>query len=228
MYRNSLLDKLNRKIGRYALKNLMTIIVAGTAIVWLLDMFVYQRTGVLVSGWLYFNKTAILRGQVWRLITFVFVPEQYNLLYLALSLYFYWVIGSALEREWGAFRFDAYYFCGMICAIISGFITGYATVYYLHLSLFLAFAIMYPNYTVLLFFAFPIKMKWLAFIDLALLLLTAIFSSWIERIALVVALLNIALFFWWIPFDKLRAVHRRKKWQRANRRDNNDNYPFDL
>ena len=65
MYRNSLLDKLNRKIGRYALKNLMTIIVAGTAIVWLLDMFVYQRTGVLVSGWLYFNKTAILRGQVW-------------------------------------------------------------------------------------------------------------------------------------------------------------------
>ena len=228
MYRNSLLDKLNRKIGRYAIRNLMTIIVAGTAIVWLLDMFVYQRTGVLVSNWLYFNKYAVLHGQVWRVVTFVFVPEQYNLLYLALSLYFYWVIGSALEREWGAFRFDAYYFCGMICAIISGFITGYATVYYLHLSLFLAFAIMYPNYTVLLFFAFPIKMKWLAFIDLALLVLTAIFSSWIQRIALVVALFNIALFFWWIPFDKLRAVHRRKKWQRANRRDRNDNYPFDL
>ena len=111
MYRNSLLDKLDRKIGRYALRNLMTIIVIGTAIVWLLEMVVYQRTGVLISYWLYFDKDAILHGQVWRVITFVFVPEEYNIFYLALSLYFYWLIGNSLENEWGSFRFDIFYLC---------------------------------------------------------------------------------------------------------------------
>ena len=227
MYRNSLLDKLDRKIGRYALRNLMTIIVAGTAIVWLLDMLVYYRTGVLVSSWLYFNKYAILEGQIWRVITFVFVPQEYSIFYLALSLYFYWIIGNALENEWGSFRFDIFYLCGVVGAIISGFITGYATTYYLNLSLFLAFAILYPSYRVLLFFFLPIQVKWLALFDLALLALTAYFSTAIERIALLVALINLALFFWRIPFDKLRTANRRRKWKRASRRNNGDD-PFDL
>ncbi|MBE7068082.1 MAG: rhomboid family intramembrane serine protease [Clostridiales bacterium] len=227
MYRNSLLDKLDRKIGRYALRNLMTIIVIGTAIVWLLDMVVFQRTGVLISNWLYFDKYAILEGQVWRVLTFVFVPEEYNMFYFALSLYFYWLIGNALENEWGSFRFDIFYLCGVLGAIGSGFITGYATNYYLNLSLFLAFAILYPDYRVLLFFFIPVKVKWLALVDVVLLAVTAIFVGWIERIALFVALFNIALFFWRIPFDKIRASHRRRKWKRETQRKDNDD-PFDL
>ena len=109
MYGNSLLDKLNRKFGRYALKNLMTIIVFGTALVWLMDVALSQRAGVTLSSYLYFNKGLILRGQVWRVLTFVFVPTQYNLFFLAISLYFYWLIGNALERQWGAFKFNVYY-----------------------------------------------------------------------------------------------------------------------
>ena len=229
MYGNSLLDKLERKMGRYALRNLMTIIVAVTAAVWLLETFVYGRTGVSIYYWLYFDKELILQGQVWRVITFVFIAEEYNILYLALSLYFYWLIGNSLENEWGSFRFDIFYLCGVLGAVASGFITGYATNYYLNLSLFLAFAILYPDFRVLVFYILPIKVKWLAIVDLALLVILAIFSTWIERIALIVALLNIALFFWRIPFDKLRARHRRKKWQKADKRPkNNDDYPFDL
>lgn len=229
MYGNSLLDKLERKMGRFALRNLMTIIVAITAVVWLLEMMVYYRTGVSIYYWLYFDKELILQGQVWRVITFVFIAEQYNILYLALSLYFYWLIGNSLENEWGSFRFNIFYFCGVLGAVASGFITGYATNYYLNLSLFLAFAILYPDFRVLVFYILPIKVKWLAIVDLVLLVVLAIFSTWIERIALIVALLNIALFFWRIPFDKLRARHRRKKWQKAAKRPkNNDDYPFDL
>ncbi|MBO7297832.1 MAG: rhomboid family intramembrane serine protease [Clostridia bacterium] len=229
MYGNSLLDKLERKIGRFALRNLMTVIVAVTAVVWLLEMVVYGRTGFSIYYWLYFDKALILQGQVWRVVTFVFIAEQYNILYLALSLYFYWLIGNSLENEWGSFRFNIFYLCGVLGAVASGFITEYATNYYLNLSLFLAFAILYPDFSVLLFYILPIKVKWLAIVDLVLLVVLAIFSSWIERIALIVALLNIALFFWRIPFDKLRARHRRKKWQKAVRRPkNNDDYPFDL
>lgn len=214
MYGNSLLDKLDRKFGRYALKNLMTIIVFGTALVWLMDVALSPRTGITLSAYLYFNKTLILRGQVWRVLTFVFVPQEYNIFFLAVSLYFYWLIGGTLEREWGSFKFDVYYLCGTLFSIVSGFLTGYATNYYLNLSLFLAFAILYPNFQVLLFFFIPIKMKWLAFLDLAFLAVDMIFGGWIIRIAILVSLLNIPLFFWRNVYEAIKRRRRRKKWER--------------
>ncbi len=230
MYGNSFLDKLDRKFGRYALKNLMTVIVIGTGIVWLLSMLVYSRTGVNIAAWLYFDKAAILKGEVWRVISFVFVPETYNPFTFALSLYFYWLIGNSLENTWGSFKFDLFYLCGVLGAIVSGFITGYATVDYLHLSLFLAFALLYPDHQLLLFFFLPIKVKWLAFIDLIGLVLLFIFSPWVERIALLVALFNVALFFFATWLRSFRVWNRRRKWKKdATPPKNKDNdYPFDL
>lgn len=230
MYGNSLLDKLDRKFGRYALKNLMTVIVVGTAIVWLLDTLVYSRTGVSIEAWLYFDRAAILSGEIWRVVLFVFVPDTYSPFVLILSLYFYWLIGNSLENEWGSLKFDLFYLCGVLGAIVSGFITGYATVYYLHLSLFLAFALLYPDYRVLLFYFLPIKVKWLALIDVVGLALLFIFSVWAERLALLFALLNVALFFWSICFHSFRAYRRRRKWKKdATPPKNRDNdYPFEL
>lgn len=214
MYGNSLLDKLDRKIGRYALRNLMTIIVAGTALVWLFDFVFAQKAGVYLSYYLYFDKALILKGQVWRLITFVFIPQEYNIFFLVVSLYFYWLIGSSLEREWGSFKFDVYYLVGTLGSIASGFITGYASNSYLHLSLFLAFAILYPDHKVLLFFFIPVKMKWLAIFDAVLLVLELILGTWALRIALLISLLNIPLFFWRNVVDAIRRRHRRRKWQK--------------
>ncbi len=225
--REPLLDKLDRKMGRYALKNLMTIIVIGTAAVWLLDILVGMRTGYWISYYLHFDKALILQGQVWRLITFVFVPDTTSVFFLAVSLYFYWLIGNTLESEWGAFKFNIFYLFGVLGAIVSGFITGYTTNYYLNLSLFLAFAILYPNYRILLFFFIPIKMKWLAIIDLIGIVALFIFEGWAGRIAIVFALGNIVLFFWKIPFNKIKQARRRRKWKKEAKRDTDD-YPFDL
>ena len=146
MYKEPLLHKLTRKFGRYAPRNLMTIIIIGTGMVWLLDWLVYLRSDISIIPWLWFDKELILQGEVWRLVTFIFVPEESDLLYLAVYLYFYWLIGDSLETEWGAFRFDLFYFLGIIGAIASGMFTGFATNYYVHLSLFLAFAILNPEY----------------------------------------------------------------------------------
>ena len=66
---------------------------------------------------------AVLHGQVWRLITFIFIPPNSNILFILFSLYFYWLIGSALENQWGEFRYNIYYLCGMICTVIAGMIT---------------------------------------------------------------------------------------------------------
>ena len=175
--REPLLDKLDRKIGRFALRHLMTIIVIGTAIVWLVDYIVWLRSGINISDYIRFDKNAILRGQVWRLVTFIFDFTGESPFTLLLSLYFYWFVGSSLERQWGSFKFDVFYFCGVLGTIGGGFIAETATVYYLNLSLFLAFALLYPNHMVLLFFFIPIKMKWLALIDLVGLTLLFVFNN---------------------------------------------------
>lgn len=220
MYGNTLLDRLDRKFGRYAIRNLMTIIVFGTVFVWLFNSIVYMRTGVWLEAYLYFDKQAILQGQVWRVLTFIFVPSTDNMLFLAISLYFYWLIGNSLENEWGSFKFDVFYLCGVLGSIVFGLITGFATAEYLNMSLFLAFAILYPNYQVLVFFFIPIKMKWLALIDLVGLILLFVLVGWPGKIALLVAFVNIALFFWRGLYYRIKNAFRRRKWKRQTRKPN--------
>ncbi len=213
--REPLLDKLDRKMGRFAPKHLMMVFVIGTAVVWVVNYIVYLMTGLTVYSYIDFNKDAIFSGEVWRIVTFLFVSVESHPLFLVISLYFYWLLGNALERAWGAFKFDLFYLCGVLGAIGSGLITGFATVYYLNLSLFLAFAILYPNYQVLLFFFLPIKMKWIAIVDVAFIVLSLIFNDWAGRIAIFVALANVVLFVAGNLIRSFAAWRRRRKWQKA-------------
>ncbi len=207
------LNRLNRRFGRYAIRNLMTYLVAGMAVVYLMDMLVYPATRFSLSSYLAFDRAAIMRGQVWRLITFVLLPSGSSPLFLLLTLYFYWLIGSTLERQWGAFRFNAYYLCGVVGAIAAGFITGSVSNYYLNLSLFLAFAMLYPDYEILVFFFLPVKMKYLALLDALGLLLMFVTGGAATRVALVFALLNVVLFFGGNLVDQIKAAYRRYKWK---------------
>ena len=149
----------------------MTILVVGTALVYLMDLF----SGGMFSAMLDFYPAAILRGQVWRLVTFLFIPLSYRPITLLLSLYFYWWIGKSLEREWGTTKFTVFYACGVLFNIIFGFLAGSTSVTYLNLSLFFAFASLYPDLQVLLIFI-PVKVKWLAWIDAAFFALTILFN----------------------------------------------------
>ena len=136
MYDQTFLDKMNRKFGRFAIRNLMLIIVCGMATVFLLDFYLTTAKGISFSSFLMFDRAAILQGQVWRILTFIFIPPDSSIVFIVFSLYFYWLIGSALENQWGAFRFNVFYLCGMLGTIIVGFITGYALnnyLYFLHL-----------------------------------------------------------------------------------------------
>ena len=114
---------LARKFGKYAIFYLMMYIVAFMAAVFVLDMLM----PVNLTAYLVFNKAAILRIQLWRLVTFLFLSPDSSIVWILFSLCFYWMIGSALENQWGSFRFNMYYLFGMLGSIISGMITGYAT-----------------------------------------------------------------------------------------------------
>ena len=209
----NLLQKIERKLGKYAISNLIQIIVIGMGIVFVLTILFPLN----ITDLLDFSKFDIMQGQVWRLFSFVFIPPNFSPIFIIFALYFYLLIGSSLEREWGKFKFNIFYFVGILGTIIAGMITGYATNSYLNLSLFLAFAILYPNFEILLFFVIPVKMKYLAFLDVLFFIYSLIISTWPGRIALIVSLLNIALFFGGDFIKRIKNMNRRAKWRRAIR-----------
>ena len=161
---------------RFGIPNLMRVIVIGNVAVYVL-MLLTQANDANALSFLTFNLNALLHGEVWRLVTFVFVPAYSSPFALLISLYFYYWIGSTLERQWGTAKFNLYYISGALLTVLgvvlASLITGnpYLTAAgtgYVNLSMFFAFAFLFPDTTVLLFFILPVKMKWLAYLDGAL------------------------------------------------------------
>ena len=135
-------------------------------------------------------------GESCELVTFIFIPPTFSPLWLIFTLYFYYLVGSGLEQAWGSFKFNVYYLVGMIATILAAFITGHgATGVYLNLSLFFAFATLYPDFQVLLFFILPVKVKYLAWLNAAFLGYTLLFSPWPLKVAALASVLNYFIFF---------------------------------
>ena len=216
--RKKWMDDLRRKLPWFGINNLMLIIVGAMAIVFVFDFAIAGGLGRDLSSVLSFDRAAILKGQVWRIFTFLFIPPSTNILFAALTMYFYWLIGSTLENQWGSFGFTLYYFLGVLGAIASGFITGYSTNYYLNMSLFFAFALLFPDYQVLLFFIIPVKMKWLAALDALLFIWSFVTSPWSGRLALLMAVVNVIIFFAPDLVDRVKSVYRRWKWKQNFRK----------
>ena len=161
--------------------NLMGIITAGSAAIFILSFI----GGSSFLSYLTLDPEMILKGQIWRLVTFVIVTPGSSILY-AFTIYFYYIAGSSLENVWGGFKFNVYYLVGIISTIIAAFINlsllkngiglnldniqNYYTNIYLaatlmNLSLFLAYAKIYPDAQILLFFIVPIKLKYLGYLN---------------------------------------------------------------
>ena len=212
------LDRLERKYSRFRIENLMGIVVLGMGLVYALNTILAGVLHMPLSYLMAFDRSAILHGQIWRLITFVFIPPNASLLFILISLYFYYVIGTSLEAQWGAFRFTVFYLCGVLGTIVSGMITGYATNEFLNLSLFLAYALLYPEREVLLFFILPIKVKYLGMLAAALLVLTFFGTRFWGKMALIAALINLALFFGEDAIRAYKNAKRRREWRNQFKR----------
>ena len=132
------LDRFCYKHPRLSIPGLMRYIVIGNVLVFLLDLF---STGgyPIATSLLSFSSDAILQGQIWRIITFVPATSR-NIFLFAITLYFYYFIGNALEREWGSNKFTIFYFFGILLNILVGFLVGTASMYYVNMSMFFAFA----------------------------------------------------------------------------------------
>lgn len=185
---------IQRRLNRVRIPNLMLYVVGGMAVVFVVDLLLGPFVNVSLYQQFMLSRSALQQGEIWRLVTFILLPPNSSLIWIIFSLYFYWMIGSALESQWGSNKFTLYYLVGMIGQILSCLITGYATNEYLNLSLFLAFASIFPNYEVRLFFFIPIKVKYLAFVDLAYFVVALIFGTFATRMSVIFSLLNVILF----------------------------------
>lgn len=228
------LNKLERKIGKYAVPNLMIWLIGAYLI-----GFVMARLNPNLLLYFMLSPYHILHGQLWRIVTWIFMPTSGNVLTLLIMAMLYYQLGTSLERTWGTFRFNVYIIGGMLFTVIGAFVlygimyltTGQSalgmemvsysigsgfTTNYINMSIFLAFAVMYPDMQVLLYFIIPIKMKWMAAVYGVITLYEFVVSGWTGRISIFMSLLNFIIFF--LSTRNLQRytpheIHRRQKFK---------------
>ena len=179
----------------FGIPNLMRYIVIANAVFWLLG-----AVNPVLMSYLLFNPALILRGQIWRLISFVFIPPSTGVLAF-IAFYFYYWIGTTLENQWGTGQFTIYFFTGVVLTILYGFVIYFITgrsmslsSTYIFLSMFFSFAVLFPDMQVLFMFFIPVKMKYLALLDAAFFLYDVITLPFPQNLLPVVAVLNFLIF----------------------------------
>ena len=224
------IDKLERKFGRFGIPNLTIYMIVCYVIGYALMIV---NPGIL--NWLSLEPAYILRGQVWRLVTWVlYPPSTSGVLWFAIAvLFFYYPIGTSLERTIGTFKYTLYILSGVIFTILGAFILYFLlggnvlvgnvfSTYYISLSTFLAYAMCYPDMQGLLMFIIPVKMKWMAIFYVVIVVYEMIqyimAGAWYLVIPIVASLLNFIIFYFGTKdFSRYnpKEVHRRNEFRRA-------------
>lgn len=229
-----MLDKMERKMGRFAVKHLTNYLIGG----YIIGYFLYfgaSYTSLDILSYAQLEPYFIIHNfQIWRLISWVIMPPRENIIFAIIMMIFYWQLGTQLERTMGTFRYSVYIFGGILFTIIGAFllygiyfaihgvpvmgIGAYFSTYYINMSIFLAFAVCYPDMEILLYFFIPIKMKWMAIVYAVLLVFEFIQVDMGGKVALVASLLNFFIFFLstrnWRRIDP-REKKRQADWKRA-------------
>ena len=215
----SFLDKLERRFGFLAIPGLIRAIVTLNALVFLL---VLLNKGF--DSYLALDIARIRAGEIWRLVTYIFVPQTGHFLLVAVALWFLWFIGDGLERAWGPFRLTLYFLLGMVGTTVAAVLSNSQfSSQMLFTTLFFAFAHFYPEEIIYVFFILPLKIKWIAWIYAGFLFVGFATQSNSYRLSLVVALSNYLIFFGPGVIRQLRqrkeVAVRRQRFDAQSRSD---------
>lgn len=233
---------LQRFLQKYAVSNLSLVIIMCYGFGYLL-----QYVNASFLNYLTLNPYAICHGQIWRLVTWVLVPpDTSNILFIIIAMMFYYSIGTSLERVWGTYAYNVYIWLGIGITIIGAFVvmavsyilagtagislTGesaaayfaaisrYFSTYHVNMSIFLAYALTFPDAVVLLWFIIPVKVKWLGVLYGVLLawdfVSTAMRGGWFVCVAMAASLANFLIF--WLRSGKMRRFSPRERKRRAD------------
>ncbi|MEY8391833.1 hypothetical protein D3Z36_13470 [Lachnospiraceae bacterium] len=225
------LNKMERKFGRFAIPNLTFWLIGA----WVLG-FIIQYTMPRAQNMLTLEPYLILQGQLWRLVSWILIPPAVNILFLIFFLSCYYFIGTSIEQAIGTFRYNVYLFGGLLFTILGalllyvvyGITTGipvvgigsYFGTEYVTMSLFLAFAAIFPNVEFRLYFIIPFKAKWLGIVDAVWMIFSFIVSNWAGRVAILASLLNFLIFFFCTRnYQRIspREIHRKQVYRQQMR-----------
>lgn len=235
-------NPFQRFLQKYAVQNLSLVIILCYGFGYLL-----QYINAPFLNYLTLNPYAICHGQIWRLVTWVLVPpDTSNIFFILIAMLFYYSIGTSLERAWGTYQYNVYIWLGIGITIIGAFavmlisyvmagmagvsltgesaavyfaaISRYFSTYYVNMSIFLAYALTFPDAVVLLWFIIPIKVKWMGIVYGVLLawdfVSTAMRGGWYVCVAMAASLANFLIF--WLRSGGARRFSPKEQKRRAD------------
>jgi hypothetical protein len=217
----SWIDRLDAKFGRYAVPNLTVFLIAGQVLTYLASA-APAPLGAGVFENIMFVPDKVFAGEWWRLVTFLFTPPTSNLLFAFFFWYLFYLMGTTLEANWGAFRYNLYLLLGYVASVGTAFVAWsaggaagqIASNAFLYGTVFLAFARLYPEFTMYIFFVLPVKIRWLALLTWIMYGVTLLFSqSWLERSMVVAAVFNYLVFFGRDIVRDMKHRHRKMQFQ---------------
>lgn len=205
-----MLNQLKRKFGRFAVPNLTLLLI----ILQVAAYAVAQARPEAIRN-LQLVPHLVLEGQLWRIFTFIVEPPMSNPLFAFFFWYLFYLMGTALEQQWGAFHYNAFLLIGYVATVAAAFLVpnAVATNAFVQLSVFLAFAQLYPNFEIYLFFLLPVKIKWLALLQW--IIYGALFATgaWATRAMIAASVLNFFIFFGGDVWERIKGGRRRMAWQ---------------
>lgn len=205
----SLLDKLERRFGRFAIPNLTMLLICAQLVGFAL--LSAKATSASNMALIIDNVTA---GEVWRLGTFLFLPATMSPIWLFFAIYLFYLMGSTLEAHWGEFRYNLFLAVAYVATVAAACVAPQmpATNVYLNGSVFLAFAYLFPNFELLIFFILPVKIKWLALLEWIGYFLAFTTGDWMQKAMVLAAVSNFFLFFGKDIFRGVLDGKRRMEW----------------
>ncbi|MDE6760775.1 MAG: hypothetical protein K2J90_08885 [Lachnospiraceae bacterium] len=226
------MTKLERKFGKFSIPNLTVILIVGFILGYMIEIFSPAALELITL-----DPAKVMQGQIYRLITWVVIPPGAPSIFIIITLMFYFSIGRTLENSWGDFRYTFYIISGIIFTDIGIMVTYFvmkilgqagllnlyyeyglygASTYYLCMSMFLAYAFMFPDMQVLLYFIIPVRVKWLGYLDIAYLILTILqygmMGYYTGMVTVVMSVFNFILFYFAMKGrGRISPAHRKRK-----------------
>lgn len=187
-----LLDRLERRIGRFAVPNVTVLVIVGQVLAYVLTFAKPELLDAMVLV-----PARVLEGEAWRLVMFLFLPPMTHPIWAIFFWYLFFLMGTALEQSWGDFRYNVFLLIGWLATVGVSFITPEkeALAVFLQGSVFLAFAYLFPDFQLMLFFLLPIKIKWLALVQWLGYGYVLVTGPPIAQLLVLAAVANFLLFF---------------------------------
>lgn len=231
------IDRLQRRLGWLAVPNVTIALIVGQAVLYVANLLARNGGGVALDR-VMLDPAKVMQGEVWRLVTFLFTPPNQDPLFVIFYFMLFHMFGTALEQQWGTFKYNIFLLAGYFANVAAAFLAAFvlqqqlnpgendtlkfasiaATNGFLYGSIFLAFARLYPDFTLNLFFILPVRIKWLALLAWIGYAYALIRGNWMERMLVIASVLNYLLFFGREHVRELRQGQRKRTFQAEAKR----------